>query len=197
MTTLVPAFRRVLRMERDAVGPGILSSRNSCARLSTTPREHLRRMVTEKTILLFGPYKAPALNVGDLSWCLFRNVEVVIYDWTIGPISWPLCHHAEIRAFGKGILAEARHSPKNCNASRTGAVAAHNRCTTFCRSCWHAWQSVSWNRQGQGSRPPPRRQREPRTPIDPKGRTFKKAWRSLGSPTPDTAPWGRYPNMPV
>ena len=63
-------------------------------------------MGTEKTILLFGPYKAPALKVGDRSWCLFRNAEVVIYDWTIGPISWPLCYHAETRAFGKGILVE-------------------------------------------------------------------------------------------
>src|SRR6202035_5347410 len=33
--------------------------------------------------------------------------------------------------------------------------------------------------------------------IVPKGRTLRKAWRSLGSPTPDTAPWGRSPDLPV
>ena len=38
---------------------------------------------------------------------------------------------------------------------------------------------------------------EPRTPSDPKGRTLRKAWRSLGSPTPDTAPWGHSPDIPV
>jgi hypothetical protein len=29
-----------------------------------------------------------------------------------------------------------------------------------------------------------------RTPCDPKGRTLIKAWRSLGSLTPDKAAWG-------
>lgn len=30
-----------------------------------------------------------------------------------------------------------------------------------------------------------------------KGRTLNKAWRSLESPTPDTAPWGHSPDIPV
>ena len=33
--------------------------------------------------------------------------------------------------------------------------------------------------------------------IVPKGQTLRKAWRSLGSPTPDTAPWGHSPDVPV
>ena len=41
------------------------------------------------------------------------------------------------------------------------------------------------------------RVREPRTPIVPKGQTLRKAWRSLGSPTPDTALWGHSPDVPV
>jgi hypothetical protein len=30
----------------------------------------------------------------------------VIYDWTTAPMAWPLCYHADTRAFGKGILLE-------------------------------------------------------------------------------------------
>jgi hypothetical protein len=33
--------------------------------------------------------------------------------------------------------------------------------------------------------------------IDPKGQTLGKACRSLGSATPDTAPWGCSPDIPV
>src|SRR5438105_3940902 len=72
-----------------------------------------------------------------------------------------------------------------------------NCSATSCRSSWRAWGSARYNRTGQGSRPPPQQVREPRTPIVPKGRTLKKAWRSLGSPTPDTAPWGHSPDLPV
>lgn len=63
-------------------------------------------MGTEKTALLFGPYKTPAPKVGDRAICLYRDVEVVIYDWTMGPLPWPLCYHAGTRALGKGILVE-------------------------------------------------------------------------------------------
>ena len=37
----------------------------------------------------------------------------------------------------------------------------------------------------------------PRTPFVLTEQTLNKAWRSLGSPTPDTAPWGRSPDLPV
>src|SRR6516164_463652 len=57
--------------------------------------------------------------------------------------------------------------------------------------------SAWYNPTSQGSRPSPQKVREPRTPFVPKGRTLRKAWRSLGSPTPDTAPWGRSPDLPV
>jgi hypothetical protein len=55
---------------------------------------------------LFGPYKTPALRVGDHTMCLFRDAEVVVYDWSMAPIPWPLCYHAGTRAAGKGILVE-------------------------------------------------------------------------------------------
>src|SRR5881275_1663826 len=72
-----------------------------------------------------------------------------------------------------------------------------NCSATSCRSSWRAWGSARYNRTVQGSRPPPQQVREPRTPDVPKGRTLNKAWRSLGSPTPDTAPWGHSPDLPV
>ena len=63
-------------------------------------------MNKKKTAFLFGPYKAPPLKVCDVTSCLFRDVEVVVYGWSAAPISWPLCYHARTRAFGKGILVE-------------------------------------------------------------------------------------------
>ncbi len=60
----------------------------------------------DKTALLFGPYKPPAVKVRDRAWCLFRNREVTVYDWSIGPIPWPLCYFAGTRAAGKGFLVE-------------------------------------------------------------------------------------------
>jgi hypothetical protein len=59
-----------------------------------------------RTKLLFGPYRSPALPKGDRALCLYRDAEVVIYDWTIAPIPWPLCYRAGTTAFGKGILVD-------------------------------------------------------------------------------------------
>ncbi len=85
-------------------------------------------MDIEKTALLFGPYNTPALKVGDRSLCLYRDAEVVIYDWTIAPMSWALCYHAGTRAFGKGILVEeelrARSGKSLRWLSATGGASA-------------------------------------------------------------------------
>ncbi len=56
--------------------------------------------------LLYGPYKPPALKPGDRALCLYRDAEVVIYDWSVARIPWPLCYHAGTRAFGKGLLVD-------------------------------------------------------------------------------------------
>jgi hypothetical protein len=56
--------------------------------------------------LLYGPYKPPALKVGDQALCLYRDAPVVIYAWSAARIPWPLCYHAGTRAFGKGLLVE-------------------------------------------------------------------------------------------
>ena len=63
-----------------------------------TDEDHVR--------LLYGPYTPPALKVGDKAMCLYRDAEVVIYDWSIARIPWPLCYHAGTRAFGKGLLVD-------------------------------------------------------------------------------------------
>jgi hypothetical protein len=56
--------------------------------------------------LLYGTYTAPPLKVGDRVMCLYRDAEVVIYDWSVAPIPWPLCYHFGTRAFGKGLLVD-------------------------------------------------------------------------------------------
>ena len=59
--------------------------------------------------------------------------------------------------------------------------------------------SAAYNQRRQGSMTPASRGRvcEPRTPFVPKAQSLRKAWRSLGSPTPDTAVWGHSPDVPV
>jgi hypothetical protein len=60
----------------------------------------------QKRALLFGPYKPPPLKVGDRTVCLYRDAEVVVFDWSLAPIPWPLCYHVGTRAFGKGLLVD-------------------------------------------------------------------------------------------
>src|SRR5262249_40156684 len=62
---------------------------------------------------------------------------------------------------------------------------------------WHASGWAWYNRRSQGSRPRPDQVHEPRTPFDPTAQSLRKVWRSLGSPTPDTALWGCSPDLPV
>ena len=56
--------------------------------------------------LLFGPYQPPKLKVGDRTLCLYRDAEVVIYDWSLAPIPWPLCYPLGKRGAGKGLLVD-------------------------------------------------------------------------------------------
>jgi len=95
------------------------------------------------------------------------------------------------------MLPKPNRWVKNSRESRTATAAARKCSAISCPSCWRVWGSAWYNPTSQGSRPPPHQVREPRTPFVDKGRTLTKAWRSLGSPTPDTAPWGRSPDLPV
>jgi hypothetical protein len=45
----------------------------------------------DRTRLLFGPYKAPALKRGDRATCLFKDCDVAVTGWTDARISWPRC----------------------------------------------------------------------------------------------------------
>src|SRR5215467_1429818 len=63
-------------------------------------------MSTDKTRLLFAPYRPPALKVGDRTFCLYRDAEVVVYDWSLAPVPWPLCYQAGNRGSGKGLLVD-------------------------------------------------------------------------------------------
>jgi hypothetical protein len=60
----------------------------------------------DRNKLLFDPYKPPALNVGDRTFCLYRDAEVIVYDWSLAPVSWPLCYQANRRGVGKGVLVD-------------------------------------------------------------------------------------------
>jgi hypothetical protein len=58
-----------------------------------------------KVQLLFGPYKAPRLCLGERVHCLYRDRLVVVHGWTDAPLSWPTCRNAEGRG-RPGILVE-------------------------------------------------------------------------------------------
>jgi hypothetical protein len=63
-------------------------------------------MSTAKTSLLFAPYRPPTLKVGDRILCLYRDAEVLVYDWSLAPVPWPLCYEVGKRGAGKGILVD-------------------------------------------------------------------------------------------
>jgi hypothetical protein len=48
------------------------------------------RETLDKQRLLHGPYRPPALRVGDRTDCLMRGT-VIITSWTDARISWPRC----------------------------------------------------------------------------------------------------------
>jgi hypothetical protein len=51
----------------------------------------------QRTKPLFGPYHPSAVGIGDVVHCLYRDDELVVVDWTLAPIPWPLCRR---RGFG-------------------------------------------------------------------------------------------------
>jgi hypothetical protein len=59
----------------------------------------------DKVKLLFGPYQAPRLKLGDRATCLYRDKLVIVHGWTDAAISWPLCRPLEGKG-RPGILVE-------------------------------------------------------------------------------------------
>lgn len=69
--------------------------------------------------LLHGPYKAPAVLVGDRVDCLYRGADVIITAWTDAHIPWPRCRAVSSRG-GSGLLMDAELA----RAVRTESAAA-------------------------------------------------------------------------
>jgi hypothetical protein len=44
---------------------------------------------SDRTKLLFGPYRPPRLRKGDRAACLYRGCDVTITGWTDARVSWP------------------------------------------------------------------------------------------------------------
>src|SRR5579871_2338999 len=55
--------------------------------------------------LIGGPYRTPALRVGDVTMCLYRDCDVRITCWTDAPISWPRCGIIG-QSGGSGLLVD-------------------------------------------------------------------------------------------
>jgi hypothetical protein len=60
----------------------------------------------DRVQLLFGPYKAPPLQRGNRSFCLFRDCLVVVTCWTDARISWPRCRALDGPGGGSGLLVD-------------------------------------------------------------------------------------------
>jgi hypothetical protein len=58
----------------------------------------------DRVKLLHGPYRAPALHIGDRATCLLRDCDVVITGWSDAPISWPRCRALDSGGGGSGLL---------------------------------------------------------------------------------------------
>jgi hypothetical protein len=61
---------------------------------------------TDRTRLLFGPYKTPDLKAGERVLCAYRDADVIVYDWSSARVPWPLCYLAEKPGIGKGVLVD-------------------------------------------------------------------------------------------
>lgn len=59
-----------------------------------------RRKPHDRERLLYGPYRAPPIRVGDRATCLRRDCDVKVTGWTDAPISWP-----------EGVPVEGRSAP--------------------------------------------------------------------------------------
>jgi hypothetical protein len=100
------------------VGPDYPCSRLPAALLSNgrTSRRGRRRPVprppsfngmrpADPRLWLLDSYTAPRLAVGDRTFCLLRDQDVVITSWTDAQISWPRCRALHHRG-GSGLLLD-------------------------------------------------------------------------------------------
>jgi hypothetical protein len=123
--------------------------------------------------LLYGPYTPPALRVGDRAMCLYRDAEVVIYDWSIAGISWPLCYHAGTRGAGKGLLVDEELA----RAIRLESAVAVGHWWRVCGATVLKWRRVL----GVGRRNNPGTQRLIRAAVT-KASASREIMKRRGSP---------------
>jgi hypothetical protein len=71
------------------------------------------------TDLIAGPYVAPALKRGDRAFCLYRDCDVVVTNWTDARISWPRC-----RAIGSGAGSGLLVNDELARAIKTESAVA-------------------------------------------------------------------------
>jgi hypothetical protein len=57
----------------------------------------------DRVKLLFGPYRAPKLKLGDRATCLYRDTTVTVTSFTDAPIPWPRCSVVGQKG-GSGLL---------------------------------------------------------------------------------------------
>src|SRR5947207_708658 len=92
----------------------------------------MRKPVRLRPALLFGPYVAPALDVGDRAHCLLRGPDVVITSWSLAGIPWPRCQ-ADGRKGGSGLLL-----------NKELARAVRNESTKAVAAWWGVSEGVVW-----------------------------------------------------
>jgi hypothetical protein len=96
-------------------------------------------MIDEQRIkLLFGPYHAPAIGVGDRAYCLYRGEEVVVVDWTLAPIPWPICRRLGPDS-GRGSLLV---NEELARAIRCESATAVKHWWRVCGSCVVHWRKA-------------------------------------------------------
>jgi hypothetical protein len=61
--------------------------------------------VADRYLLLFGPYRTPALQRGDRSICHYRDSDVVVTGWTEARLPWPRCQALGSKG-GSGLLVD-------------------------------------------------------------------------------------------
>jgi hypothetical protein len=77
----------------------------------------------DRTKLLFGPYKVPALKRGDRATCLFKDCDVVVTGWTDARISWPRCRPLDVPRSHPSLLVDEELA-RAIRHESAGAMAA-------------------------------------------------------------------------
>src|SRR5262245_23921215 len=87
----------------------------------------------ERVKLLFGPYRAPALERGDRATCLYRDALVVVTGWSAGRIPWPRCRALDSRG-GSGLLVDEELA--RAVRHESAAAVMHWWCVSS-KAVWH------------------------------------------------------------